>query len=87
MNLEYLAAFPDASFVVENMLAEGDFVAIRVTMRGTNLGPFRGIPATGKKIEMGYMDLCRIAGGKIVEVWVYSDTLGLMQQLGAIPKP
>jgi predicted ester cyclase len=55
-------------------------------MLGTHRGLYQGIPATGKKVEMGYMLMYRIAGGKFVEAWGYSDELGLMQQLGLIPK-
>jgi len=42
-------------------------------------------PATGKKVEMGYILMYRIAGGKFVEAWSYSDEIGMMQQLGATP--
>jgi predicted ester cyclase len=79
-------AFPDVSFIIDTMVAEGDMVAIRGRIQGTNMGSYNGMPPTGKKIEMGYMAMCRIAGGKVVESWRYSDTLGLMQQLGVIPK-
>jgi predicted ester cyclase len=79
-------AFPDVSFIIDTMVAEGDMVAIRGRMQGTNIGSYNGMPPTGKKIEMGYISVCRIAGGKIVESWRYSDTLGMMQQLGVIPK-
>jgi predicted ester cyclase len=79
-------AFPDVSFIIDTMVAEGDMVAIRGRMQGTNIGSYNGMPPTGKKIEMGYISVCRIAGGKVVESWRYSDTLGMMQQLGIIPK-
>ena len=58
---------------------------VRFIIRGTHLGMFRGIPATGKKIEMGGISIHRCAGGKIVEGWSFLDTLGMMQQLGVIP--
>jgi len=80
-----LKAFPDFSCTVEDIIAEGQKVMVRFIVRGTHLGMFRGIPATGKKIEMGGISLERCAGGKIVEGWHYSDTLGMMQQLGMIP--
>ncbi len=80
-----LKAFPDFSCTVEDIIAEGQKVMVRFIVRGTHLDMFRGIPATGKKIEMGGISIERCAGGKIVESWHYSDTLGMMQQLGMIP--
>ncbi len=80
-----LKAFPDFSCTVEDIIAEGQKVMVRYIVRGTHLDMFRGIPATGKKIEMGGIGIERCAGGKIVESWHYSDTLGMMQQLGMIP--
>jgi steroid delta-isomerase-like uncharacterized protein len=80
-----LKAFPDFSCTVEDIIAEGQKVMVRFIIRGTHLDMFRGIPATGKKIEMGGISIGRCAGGKIVESWSYADTLGMMQQLGMIP--
>jgi steroid delta-isomerase-like uncharacterized protein len=80
-----LTAFPDFSCTVEDIIAEGQKVMVRFIVRGTHLGMFRGLPATGKKIEMGGIGIYRCAGGKIVEGWSYLDTLGMMQQLGMIP--
>ncbi len=80
-----LKAFPDFSCTVEDIIAEGQKVMVRYIVRGTHLGMFRGFPATGKKIEMGGIGIERCAGDKIVESWHYSDTLGMMKQLGMIP--
>ena len=80
-------AFPDGTMTAEHVVAEGDTVAARVTVRGTHQGEFMGIPATGKKVTVGYMDMWRLDGGKAVENWVRLDMLGLMQQLGAVPSP
>jgi predicted ester cyclase len=86
VNFGLIAAFPDASWGVDKMVAEGDMVVVMGKMTGTNRGPYMGIPATGKKVEMGYIIMYRITGGKFVEAWGYTDELGLMRQLGAIPK-
>lgn len=86
INLALMTAFPDASFGIDKMLAAGDSVVVRGRMLGTNLGSYNGLPATGKKVELGYIIIYRIAGGKIVESWANMDILGLMQQIGAIPK-
>ena len=83
--LGMMTAFPDISFLIDDIVAEGDKVASRFTTRGTHQGPYRGIPASGKKVDVGGIVIVRYASGKFVEVWRYSDTLGMMQQLGVIP--
>jgi predicted ester cyclase len=86
VNLGLMTAFPDVSFGIDKMLAEGDSVVVRGRMAGTHLGSYNGIPATGKKVEIGYIIIYRVSGGKIVEAWANMDMLSLMQQLGVIPK-
>lgn len=83
----FRTAFPDFHVAVEAMIAEGDEVATRGTFTGTHQGEFMGIPATGKHIRVGYIDIWRLVGGKAVENWVQMDLLGLMQQLGVVPVP
>jgi predicted ester cyclase len=82
-----LEAFPDARFTLEDIVAEGDMVASRGTLQGTHSGPFAGLPPTGKTVEVTYMAMLRLAGGRFVEHWAQVDQLGLLQQLGAIPAP
>jgi predicted ester cyclase len=77
---------PDLNSTIEDMVAEGDKVVVRFTIHGTHNGEFMGIAPTGKKFTQAGTSIYRIAGGKIAEVWWLADTLGLMQQLGAIPK-
>ena len=81
------SAFPDGTNALEEVIAEGDKVMDRHTFRGTHKGEFFGIPATGKQVTFTGMEITRIAGGKIVEIWHQEDLMGLMQQLGAIPTP
>jgi steroid delta-isomerase-like uncharacterized protein len=81
----FKAAFPDEKWVIQDMIAEGDKVVARVVCRGTHLGDFFGIPATGKQIEMTGVHILRIADGKIAEHWGNNDDLGLMRQLGVVP--
>ena len=83
----YLTAFPDLHFTVEDLIAEGDKVVARLTVRGTHQGIFMGIPPTGKKATSTAIDINRIVGGKSVEHWLKMDSLGLLQQLGVIPAP
>jgi steroid delta-isomerase-like uncharacterized protein len=80
-------AFPDLHVTVEDQLAEGDRVATRWTARGTHQGRFQAMPATGRQMTMTGMTIFRIANGKIVEGWTNADTLGMLQQLGAVPAP
>ena len=83
----FTAAFPDMRVVIEDVVAEGDRVVSRGEMTGTHRGAFMGLPATGKQIRVGYIDVWRVADGKLVENWVKLDMLGMMQQLGAVPGP
>ena len=80
-------AFPDVSFTVEDMIAEGDKVVDRMTWQATHQGPFMGIPPTGNRLTVTEIHINRIAEGRIVERWAQPDLLGLMQQLGAVPAP
>ena len=83
----YRSAFPDLHVEVEDQVAEGDKVATRWTASGTHDGELAGIPATGNWVEITGMEICRISGGRIAEVCIISDAMGMMQQLGAIPSP
>ena len=84
---DFRVAFPDAQFTIEDIVAEGDRVVLRLTMRGTHQGPFNGIPATGKPVVVVGTSIERIVDGRIVEGWVTNDALGMLQQLGVIPGP
>jgi len=79
-------ALPDLNWIVDDMIAEGDKVVTRAAVRGTHKGEYRGIAATGRNVTVPGVDIYRIAGGKFIELWACLDTLGLMQQLGVIPK-
>ena len=79
------SAFPDLHHEIVDMVAEGDKVAIRLSVTGTHKGEFQGIPPTGKKLSLDEMGFISIIDGKIVEGWISADTMGLMQQIGALP--
>ena len=79
------AAFPDIHWVMEEMVAEGDMVFSRFTWSGTHRGPFLGIPATGKHIQVKGTVIDHIVDGRMAESRILMDTLSTMQQLGAIP--
>jgi steroid delta-isomerase-like uncharacterized protein len=75
-------AFPDLSFDVDLVVAEGDLVAARWTAEGTHSGPWGGTQPTGTHARFSGVNFFRIRGGKVVEIWNHRDDLGLMQQVG-----
>ncbi len=81
----FLTGFPDMHITVEDYIAEGDKVFTRGYMTGTHTGTFQGIPATGKQINVKYIDEWRIKNGKATDNWVRIDMLTMMQQLGVAP--
>lgn len=78
-------AFPDVKWTINDMIAEGDKVAIRVRLDATHQGDFFGIPPTGNRVSVEGMHVLRCANGKIAEHWGTNDDLGLMRQLGVVP--
>jgi len=82
---EFYSAFPDIHATLDDMVVEGDRVAVRFTLSYTHKGEFMGAPPTNKKVTTEEICIIRIAGGKFVETWARYDTLGLMQQLGIVP--
>ncbi len=85
----FVEAFPDLHLFIEDEIAEGDLVAHRYRVTGTNTGPLpmadSTIPPTGRKVTWTGMHVIRIAGGRAVEGWGLDDILGMMQQLGLTP--
>jgi steroid delta-isomerase-like uncharacterized protein len=75
----------DSRFTIEDMIAEGDRVAVRVTARATQVGEFMGLPPSGKTYAIGEIHIFRIQDGKVTEHWHQFDQLGLLRQLGAMP--
>jgi steroid delta-isomerase-like uncharacterized protein len=83
----FIDAFPDFEATVEDIVAEGDTVAMRVTLRGTHEGEFMGIEPTENSFEVQNTVFTRIEDGKIAERWVQPDTLGMLRQLGVVESP
>ena len=81
----YRAAFPDLECTIENMVAEGDWVAVRLVLHATHLGEFAGVAPTGKRVTMQEMLFWRVVDGRLHTIWSQADALGLRIQLGAIP--
>jgi len=83
----YYTAFPDINQTIEELVASGDKVTVRLMARGTHRGDFQGIPATGNQMEIGVIVIFHIKDGKIVEEREELDSLGMMTQLGMELKP
>jgi steroid delta-isomerase-like uncharacterized protein len=83
----YLAGIPDLRVSIEDLVAEGDKVAVRRSYEGTHQGELLGVPPTGKHVQIGGISIFRLAQGKITEQWEQLDRLALMQQLGVLPTP
>ncbi len=81
-----LEGFPDFQTTIEDLIAEGDEVAARITMRGTHTGQFLTIPPTGKRVEFSGMYIVRVENGKIAEHWGEEDSVSLLAQLGVKPQ-
>lgn len=79
------AAFPDLHFTIHDLVAEGETVAARVSMSGTDVGVFLGQPPTGRRFEQDQMHFVRFEQGKAVEHWAVRDDMGLLIQLGITP--
>lgn len=80
----WLTAFPDLEVEIEQLISEGNRVAVRYTGRGTHRGDLGSIPATGKRIEVAQADILLIENGLVVEGWYLPDLYALFQQLGVI---
>ncbi len=76
-------AFPDLELTVEDCFGDGDRAVARWSARATHGGDFLGIPATGRRVEMAGIDIVRVEGGKIAELWAQADLAGVLQQLSA----
>lgn len=81
------AAFPDATFRIEQAVAESDTVASRYTLRATHKGSLMAIPPTGRRIEILTLDMIRVRDGQVVEHWSLLDQTALMMQIGILPQP
>jgi predicted ester cyclase len=84
---EFREAFLDFHDSIDIQVAEGDVVATRFTSRGTHRGKFMGAEPTNKELSWTGISIDRIVEGRIVESWADWDMLGMMQQLGVVPKP
>ena len=83
----FRSAFPDIHFIIEDLFGEENKVVARWKFSGTHQGEFMGIPPTGVHITVKGVNIYHFREGKISEFWATLDDLGMLQQLGVIPKP
>ena len=81
---QFREAFPNMKIVIEDIVAEGDRVAARCSVRGNHEGNFQGLAASQAPIDFTGMTIVRIAGGKIVEAWNNFDFMSLNRQVGLL---
>jgi steroid delta-isomerase-like uncharacterized protein len=77
----------DAAMAIEDVIAEGDRVAVRLTSSAVQTGEFMGLPPSGKAYTIGEIHIFRVDDGKVAEHWHQADFMGMMRQLGAQPGP
>jgi predicted ester cyclase len=78
-------AFPDGRMEIDELIVEGDTVAIRNTWYGTQQAEFYGVPPSGKPVAVTSVGIDRVQDGKVTEGWGELDMVGMMQQMGALP--
>ncbi len=83
----YRNAYPDVTIQIDDLVAEGDMVAVRWTAKGTHRGEGLGFAPTGRQVEFGGMGFARVTDGKLIEAWNNFDQLGMLQQLGVVNLP
>jgi predicted ester cyclase len=81
----FYAAFPDLEHHVEQVIAEGDRVAVGFRVTGTNTASFMGNAPSGRPIAFDALALMTVASGKVTELWGQFDQIGVLQQIGAVP--
>jgi steroid delta-isomerase-like uncharacterized protein len=81
----FLSAFPDIQWTLDEQIAEGEVVVSRFTWTGTHRGEFLGIPPSGKRVKVWGLVMDVVTDGRLSQSRIIMDTLGLLQQLGAIP--
>ena len=82
---ETLTAFPDIHFNIEQMIASGDYVVVRLRLRGTHRGELQGVQPTNRPVDLRSCVVYEVKKGKVVGAQVYWDRVALLQQLGKLP--
>lgn len=80
-----MPAFPDMQLDLEDLVAEGEKVLVRLMIRATHTGAFGDMAPTGRRINVPVLDLFQIRDDRLIEHWALFDNLGMLKQLGALP--
>jgi steroid delta-isomerase-like uncharacterized protein len=83
----FIDALPDLTATEQDIVAEGDTVAVRYVVEATHKGELLGIPATGRRVGWEAVDVYRVSNGKIVEEWAGDDMLAILANLGVYTPP
>ena len=83
----FWGAIPDARIDVGDAFADGDQVAVRLTISGTHEGELMGVPASHRPISFDAMTIIRVEDGRLAERWNVADFLSMLQQIGGVPAP
>ena len=81
----FARALPDLELKADDVLAEGDKVAVRYSLSGTHSDELMGVPATGNKVELSGQSFFRFENGQVAERWQSLDGAALLTQIGALP--
>ena len=81
----FFNALPDLSHPLDELIAEGDKVALRCRYEGTHTGELMGVPPSGRRVSAVGIGVMRIVDDKVAEFWVSADRMTIMQQIGALP--
>ncbi len=83
---ERLTGFPDVTTSIEDMFASGDKLAVTLIWRGTHTGPYGGVAATGKPVEVRDTAIWHFRDGKVTEILTIQDQFGILKQIGYLPE-
>jgi predicted ester cyclase len=84
--MSVIAGFPDIKWTIEDMVSEGDKVIVRWHWNATNTAPFRGFPASNKKVTDNAIVIYQLKDEKVTNAWLQGDRIGFLMQIGLIPK-
>jgi predicted ester cyclase len=81
-----LAGFPDVTTTIEDMFVSGDKLAVTLIWRGTHTGPYGGVAATGKPVEVRDTAIWHFTGGRVTEILTLQDQFAILKQIGYLPE-
>jgi predicted ester cyclase len=83
----FIGALPDLNAQEQDIVAQGDTVAVRFVVEATHKGDLLGIAPTGRPVRWDAVDVYRLRDGKITEEWAADDLTAILHQVGAYTPP